>query len=110
MPQEISGEGVPGREVGMDHDFRTAFLSVAFAATVAAAITVASVRGETKETSIDDICATAEWPMIPARCLDGGRGHDVRVVGPRPAGPEVPMAGKELALAEMQARFAVAFN
>ena len=48
--------------------------------------------------------------MIPARCLDGGRGHDVRVVGVRPAAPEAPIAGNELALAEMQARFAVAFN
>jgi hypothetical protein len=94
----------------MDRDFRAVFLSIAFAATVAAAITVASVRGETKETSIDEICATADWPMIPARCLDGGRGHEVRVVGVRRAAPEASIAGNELALAEMKARFAVAFN
>ena len=74
---------------------RKALLSIAFAATVAGALTGASLRGETKEL---DTCATAAWPMIPAVCLEGGRDHDVRYVS------------TNLNQSDMQTRFEIAFQ
>ena len=59
---------------------RQALMMFAFAATVAAAITGATLRGETKETSVVEACARAEWPVIPANCLDGAANRSVRYV------------------------------
>ncbi len=51
-----------------------------FAATAAAAVTGATVRGESRETPFEADCASASWPMIPANCLDGGNGTSVRII------------------------------
>jgi hypothetical protein len=60
---------------------RPALLALAFSATVAAAITGLTFRGETKEAAtVAETCARMAWPNIPARCLEGGRGHDVRFI------------------------------
>lgn len=57
---------------------RKALLSIAFAATVAGALTGASLRGETKELDPNAACATAVWPMVPADCIEGASDRDVR--------------------------------
>jgi hypothetical protein len=59
---------------------RSALFAVLFAATAAAAIAGAAVRGESRETPFAADCASAFWPMIPADCLDGGNGVAVRVI------------------------------
>jgi hypothetical protein len=70
---------------------RTLLLAAAFATTVAAGITGLTYRGETKEAGfIENACARASWPLIPANCLEGGRGYDVRVITDMPAGEELP--------------------
>jgi hypothetical protein len=84
---------------------RQIFVAVAFAATVAAAVTGATLRGETREApTVAEICATAEWPLIPAECLDGASERNVRIV----TGQEV--AVQKFAAADMDERFAVAFQ
>jgi hypothetical protein len=62
----------------MNTRIRTVVMAFAFAATTAAAITGASLRAETKETDVAAACATAEWPRIPADCLDGAHAETVR--------------------------------
>jgi hypothetical protein len=79
---------------------RKAFLATAFAATVAGALTGASLRGETKEIDFAATCAAAEWPMIPAACLENGPAKDVRYV----------TADNQIDMQAMQRRFAVAFQ
>jgi hypothetical protein len=70
---------------------RTLILAGAFAVTVAAGITGLTYRGETKEAGfVENACAAAAWPLIPARCLDGGRGHDVRVITDTPSAEQLP--------------------
>ena len=59
---------------------RSALFAALFAATAAAAITGAAVRGESRETPFGADCASAFWPMIPADCLDGGDGVAVRFI------------------------------
>jgi hypothetical protein len=59
---------------------RKALLSIAFAATVAGALTGASLRGETREFDPSAACATAVWPNIPAACIDGAVDRDIRHV------------------------------
>lgn len=84
---------------------RQIFAAVAFAATVAAAVTGATLRGETREApTVAEICAKADWPMIPAECLDGAGDRNVRVV----TGHEA--ATKMFAASDMGERFAVAFQ
>jgi hypothetical protein len=84
---------------------RPIFIAVAFAATVAAAVTGATLRGETREApTVAEVCATAEWPLIPAECLDGPHDRSVRVV----TGQE--RAIQKFAAADMDERFAVAFQ
>jgi hypothetical protein len=78
---------------------RKILLATAFAATVAGALTGASLRGETKEVDLAATCAAAEWPMIPAGCLDGAA-HDVRYV----------TADNRIDTREMERRFEVAFQ
>ena len=58
---------------------RPVLLAAVFAATAAAAIAGAAVRGESRDNPREVACAAAEWPMIPAECLEGGDG-DVRVI------------------------------
>ena len=84
---------------------RKIFAAVAFAATVAAAVTGATMRGETHEApTVAEVCAKADWPNIPAECLDGAARQDVRVVTDSDRGPAM------VAAAEMSDRFAVAFQ
>ena len=65
---------------------RKIFVAVAFAATVAAAVTGATLSGETREApTVAEACATAEWPLIPAECLDGAA-QPQRTGGYRPGG------------------------
>jgi len=74
-------------------------LAAVFAVTVGAAVTGATYRAETKETSIDEACAHVTWPMIPAYCLEGGSDRPVRVVSVDNA-----------ALGQLTGRFAAAFE
>ena len=64
----------------MNTKIRQALVVVAFSAVAAAAITGATLRGESKETSLTEACATYDWPKIPAACLDGAHATDVRYV------------------------------
>ena len=59
---------------------RKTLLSAAFAVTVAGALTGATFRGETKEADLAATCAAANWPNIPAACIEGSNGKDVRFV------------------------------
>ena len=79
---------------------RSALLTAAFAITVATAIAGLTFRGETKEASKDETCSHAAWPSIPAACLSGGPGHEVRFV----------TADKIGGTDSMQIRFNTAFN
>jgi predicted homoserine dehydrogenase-like protein len=84
---------------------RPIIVAVAFAATVAAAVTGATLRGETREApTVAELCAKAEWPMIPTECLDGAGDRAVRIV----TGNEA--AAHKIAAADMDERFAVAFQ
>ena len=84
---------------------RQIFAVVAFATIVAAGVTGATLSGQTREApTVAEICAKADWPLIPAECLDGFAGRHVRVV----TGQEV--AVQKFAAAEMTERFAVAFQ
>ena len=80
----------------MYRSIRSTLLITAFAATVAGALT-AAFPGETREVSFAETCSHAAWPEIPAGCLDGGKGHDVRFVTAN-------------VKADMQVRFAEAFE
>jgi hypothetical protein len=85
----------------MNTSKRGVVIATAFAAAVAAVVTGATMSsGQTKETSLDQSCAHATWPMIPAQCVQGAEGRTVRVVTTR--GP--------VETDTMAARFALAFN
>jgi hypothetical protein len=95
------GAGGPkGRDLGdhkMNAKLRSALPIIAFAATVVVALAGATLRGETKESPVAPVaeaCAKAAWPMIPANCLVGGKGQEVRQVNAD----------------EMQLRFTTSFN
>ena len=62
------------------HKGRNAMLATVFALTVAAAITGATFRGETREQSHDEACSHLTWPFIPAYCLEGATDRPVRLV------------------------------
>lgn len=79
--------------------FRSAALATAFAVTVAAAVTGASLKGETREVRLDQACAHETWPAIPAQCLSGEVRPVVRIVA-------VDHAYERA----MRARFAAAFE
>ena len=84
---------------------RPIFVAVAFAVTVAAAVTGATLRGETREAAtVAEACAAAEWPLIPAECLEGAGNRSVRVV----TGQEAAI--QKYAATDMDERFAVAFQ
>ena len=78
---------------------RTAYLTFAFAAMMGAGITGTTMRGETREASLDQTCQFAVWPNIPAQCLAGDVKDDVRVIQIHSP-----------AAAETNRRFAVAFG
>ena len=71
----------------------------ASAVTVVAPPTAAS-PGEMREIKAAEICSHAAWPEIPAGCLDGGKGNDVRFV----------TANRPLVEEAMLMRFAEAFE
>ena len=77
---ETERTGRKPRGKTMNTKIRQAFALVAFSAVAAAAITGATLRGESKETSLTTACAAYDWPKIPAACLDGARTADVRYV------------------------------
>lgn len=84
--------------------FRPILVAAAFAVIVGATVTGATLRGETREApTTAEICATAEWPMIPAACLDGAGDRQVRVIS-----DAAPIAAQ--VAASMEERFAVAFQ
>jgi hypothetical protein len=86
----------------MNTNKRSVLMAVAFAATVAAGLTGLSLTGQTKESNLDDACAHATWPLIPAACLTGAdNGRTVRVVQTRTAVAQPETIGE---------RFALAFN
>ncbi len=86
---------------------RQIFAAVAFAATVAAAVTGATLRGETREApTVAETCATVEWPNIPAQCLTGAVNTNVRVINGAEAAPQA-LASAD---ANMTERFEVAFQ
>jgi hypothetical protein len=85
---------------------RQMFVAVAFAATAAATITGFTLRGETKEAATPaEICAKADWPLIPAECLAGETHQKVRYIA-----PNGDVASKVASAETMNLRFAVAFE
>lgn len=86
----------------MTSKMRPALLILAFSATVAAAITGLSFSAETKEVNLAETCALAAWPLIPAECLDGGTGYEVRQISAD--------APAQVDLQEMTLRFTDAFG
>ena len=81
----------------MNTKLRSALPIIAFGATLVVALAGTTLRGETKESPVAPVaeaCAKAAWPMIPANCLTGGNGQDVR----------------QIAADDMQLRFTMAFN
>jgi hypothetical protein len=76
----------------MKSTIRPLLLVAAFAATAAGGVTALTLRGESKEAGlVENACARAAWPLIPANCLDGGSRAGVRVIADLAAGeaPEV---------------------
>ena len=59
---------------------RSTLFASLFAATAVAAITGAAVRGESRETPLEAICAAASWPVIPANCLAGVASQEIRLI------------------------------
>jgi hypothetical protein len=89
-----SRDGLAGTQgfTTMQGTIRPVLLALAFAATVAGGVSALTLRGETKEAGIVDACAGAAWPRIPAQCLDGGRGADVRVIAELPNADPDPVS------------------
>jgi hypothetical protein len=85
---------------------RPVLLAAVFAATAAAAIAGAAVRGESRDNPREVACAAAEWPMIPAECLEGGDG-DVRVIDGDLRAAEAEYDAEE---DELRFRFEAAFS
>ncbi len=84
---------------------RPVLVASAFAFVVAAGMIGATLRGESREApTTAEICATAEWPLIPAECLDGAGERSVRVISGNAA------ADVRYAASDMEDRFAVAFQ
>ena len=84
---------------------RQIFAAVAFSATVAAAVTGATLRGETREApTTAEVCASVEWPNIPAECLTGAVNTNVRVINGYEAAPQA------VASNDMRERFEIAFQ
>ena len=83
-------------------DIRTTMLATAFSVAIAAGFTAMTFSsGESREASLEESCARSVWPDIPAACLDGGSGEDVRYI---------VAEDEEHAEIEMEMRFVYAFN
>ena len=85
-------------------------LAIAFAL---AMVSVASLRGETRESSTAQACASVAWPMIPGHCLDRDeRGvRNIRVVGPDVDAFDVEESAEAVdQQSEMNDRFAADFG
>ena len=63
-------------------------LTITLGAFGAQAMTSAVPEGKAVEPQVHDLCAGATWPQIPAMCLEGGSGREVRYVS-APADAEV---------------------
>jgi hypothetical protein len=64
-------------------------IGIVFAAIAAAGVTALTLRGETKEAGfVENACAKAAWPLIPAKCLEGSHGADVRIVDDQTGGEQ----------------------
>jgi hypothetical protein len=86
----------------MNTNKRSFLLALAFAVTVSAGLTGLSMSGQSKESPLDEACAHATWPMIPAQCLVGADSNrTVRTVEARAALDRPEAIGQ---------RFALAFN
>jgi hypothetical protein len=84
--------------------FRPALVAVALVGTLAAgALGLTTFGGETREADAKAVCAAADWPLIPAGCLEGASNRHVRLIGDTGAAA----GGKALAMEE---RFAAAFQ
>lgn len=59
---------------------RKVLTAIAFSATVAATLTGFALSGESTEIKTVASCAAADWPMIPAECLEGTPARNVRYV------------------------------
>lgn len=59
---------------------RSVALALVFGLTVAAGVTGITYKGVSKEASVEDTCAHATWPNIPAFCLEGATERPVRIV------------------------------
>jgi len=80
-------------------------VAMAFAATVAAAVTGMSLRAETHEApTVAEKCLKADWPLIPAECLDGMGDRHIRLA------TEAQAATQKFVAVDMSDRFAVAFQ
>lgn len=55
-------------------------LTVVLGACGAQAMTSVEIEGKAVEPQGRYLCAGATWPKIPAMCLEGGSGHEVRYV------------------------------
>jgi hypothetical protein len=64
----------------MRRTVRLALLATAFAVTIAGELTGASFGGEVRDVDPAIICAEVAWPWIPAVCLKGNSGDQVRYV------------------------------
>jgi hypothetical protein len=81
---------------------RSILMALAFSVTAAGGLTGLSLTGHTSESSLDQACSHATWPMIPNQCLSGAdNDRTVRAVATRTA-IEQPES--------MAQRFALAFN
>jgi hypothetical protein len=91
---------------------RIATTSIALAVGIFTLVLGAALRGETKETSGEQLCAAITWPMIPANCLEGiAVGREVRMVGADVDAFDAEAdAEDQEERADMQARFAADFD
>jgi len=78
---------------------------VAITATAAVAVAGATLRGETREApTVQEACADAAWPMIPAQCLEGAGERTVRYVTGTEGQNDIA------AVTGLQERFTIAFQ
>jgi hypothetical protein len=83
-------------------NLRTTLLASAFSVVIAAGFTGLTLSsGESREASLEESCARSAWPNIPAACLKGGSGEDVRYVSAE---------DEEHEEIRQELRFAYAFN
>jgi hypothetical protein len=91
---------------------RIATSSIACTLAVFAFIFAAALRGETRETSREQLCSSVAWPIIPANCLEGiTGGREVRMVGADVDAFDAEADAEEVEeQGDMHARFAADFN